>query len=61
MPVNLEHPGQLAQIVADLTALRQAAGTAGLQPYNVVAALPPGSERQGPCRAHRSRRNDTGS
>jgi alkanesulfonate monooxygenase SsuD/methylene tetrahydromethanopterin reductase-like flavin-dependent oxidoreductase (luciferase family) len=44
MPVNLEHPGQLAQIVADLTAMRQAAGTAGLQPYDVVAALPPGSD-----------------
>jgi len=44
MPVNLDHPGQLAQIVADLAALRQAAGTVGLQPYDVVAALPPGSD-----------------
>lgn len=43
MPVNLGHPGQLAQIVADLSALRQAAGTAG-QPYDVVAVLPPGSD-----------------
>jgi alkanesulfonate monooxygenase SsuD/methylene tetrahydromethanopterin reductase-like flavin-dependent oxidoreductase (luciferase family) len=43
IPVNLEHPGQLAQIVADLSALRQAAGTAA-QPYDVVAALPPGSD-----------------
>ena len=30
--------------MADLTALRQAAGTAGAQPYDVVAALPPGSD-----------------
>ncbi len=44
IPVNLEHPDQLAQIVADLTALRQAAGTAGTQPYDVIAALPPGSD-----------------
>jgi hypothetical protein len=44
IPVNLEHPGQLAQIVADLTALRQAAGTAGPQPYDVVAVLPPGGD-----------------
>jgi len=43
MPVNLEHPGQLSQIVADLSALRQAAGTAA-QPYDVAAALPPGSD-----------------
>jgi alkanesulfonate monooxygenase SsuD/methylene tetrahydromethanopterin reductase-like flavin-dependent oxidoreductase (luciferase family) len=43
MPVNLDHPGQLAQIVADLSALRQAAGTAA-QPYDVVAVLPPGSD-----------------
>jgi alkanesulfonate monooxygenase SsuD/methylene tetrahydromethanopterin reductase-like flavin-dependent oxidoreductase (luciferase family) len=44
IPVNLEHPDQLAQIVADLTAQRHAAGTAGTQPYDVVAALPPGSD-----------------
>ena len=43
MPVNLDHPGQLAQIVADLGALRQAAGSAA-QPYDVVAAVPPGSD-----------------
>jgi len=43
MPVNLEHPGQLAQIVADLSALRQVAATAA-QPYDIVAALPPGSD-----------------
>jgi hypothetical protein len=42
MPVNLDHPGQLTQIAADLSALRQAAGTA-TQPYDVIA-LPPGSD-----------------
>ena len=37
-PVNLDHPDQLAEIVADLAALRRdAAG-----PYDVVAALQPG-------------------
>jgi alkanesulfonate monooxygenase SsuD/methylene tetrahydromethanopterin reductase-like flavin-dependent oxidoreductase (luciferase family) len=44
IPVNLEDPGQLVQIVADLTALRQAAETAGAPPYDVIAALPPGSD-----------------
>jgi hypothetical protein len=44
MAVNLGHPGQLAQIAADLTALRRAAGTAGTQPYDIVAALPPGTD-----------------
>jgi alkanesulfonate monooxygenase SsuD/methylene tetrahydromethanopterin reductase-like flavin-dependent oxidoreductase (luciferase family) len=43
MPVNLDGPHQFAQIVADLSALRQAAGTAA-QPYDVVAVLPPGSD-----------------
>lgn len=43
IPVNLEHPGQLAQIVADLSALRRAAGTTS-QPYDVAAALPPGRD-----------------
>jgi alkanesulfonate monooxygenase SsuD/methylene tetrahydromethanopterin reductase-like flavin-dependent oxidoreductase (luciferase family) len=43
MPVNLDHPSQLAQIVADLSALRRAAGRAA-QPYDVIAVLPPGSD-----------------
>ena len=43
MPVNLDHPGQIGQIAADLSALPQAAGTAA-QPYDVVAALPPSSD-----------------
>ena len=43
-PVNLEHPDQLAEIVAELTALRSDAGRAVAEPYDVVAALPPGSD-----------------
>ena len=50
MPVNLGHPGQLAQIAAGLTALRRAAGTAGTQPYDIVAALPAGTD-PAPCAA----------
>jgi alkanesulfonate monooxygenase SsuD/methylene tetrahydromethanopterin reductase-like flavin-dependent oxidoreductase (luciferase family) len=40
-PVNLEGPDQLAEIVADLTALR---GEAGKEPYDIVAELPPGGD-----------------
>jgi alkanesulfonate monooxygenase SsuD/methylene tetrahydromethanopterin reductase-like flavin-dependent oxidoreductase (luciferase family) len=43
-PVNLEHPDQLAEIVADLTALRAEEGSDPTEPYDVVAALPPGSD-----------------
>ena len=43
-PVNLEHPDQLADIVAQLTALRQDAGRDAAEPYDVVAALPPGGD-----------------
>jgi alkanesulfonate monooxygenase SsuD/methylene tetrahydromethanopterin reductase-like flavin-dependent oxidoreductase (luciferase family) len=44
MPVNLEHPDQLAGIVAELTALRREAGKADAEPYDVVATLPPGGD-----------------
>jgi len=44
MPVNLEHPDQLAEIVAELTALRREAGKADAEPYDVVATLPPGGD-----------------
>jgi alkanesulfonate monooxygenase SsuD/methylene tetrahydromethanopterin reductase-like flavin-dependent oxidoreductase (luciferase family) len=40
-PVNLEHPNQLAEIVADLTELRREIGSEFTEPYDVVAALPP--------------------
>src|SRR5688500_16715002 len=43
-PVNLEHPDQLAEIVADLAVLRDEAGTDASEPYDVVAALPPGGD-----------------
>ena len=42
--VNLEHPDQLAEIAAELNALRRTAGTAGAQPYDVVVALEPGCD-----------------
>jgi Luciferase-like monooxygenase len=43
-PVNLEHADQLAEIVADLTVLRTQAGKGTAEPYDVVAALPPGTD-----------------
>src|SRR5215207_10396225 len=43
-PVNLEHPGQLAEIVARLTVLREQAGRDAAEPYDVVAALAPGRD-----------------
>ncbi len=44
VPVNLEHPDQLAEIVADLTALRRADGTTDPQPYDIVVDLEPGCD-----------------
>jgi alkanesulfonate monooxygenase SsuD/methylene tetrahydromethanopterin reductase-like flavin-dependent oxidoreductase (luciferase family) len=43
-PVNLENPDQLAEIVADLTELRRENGRDVAEPYDVVAALPPGTD-----------------
>ena len=43
-PLGVDHPEQLAEIVADLTALRREAGTDPTEPYDVVVALPPGSD-----------------
>jgi alkanesulfonate monooxygenase SsuD/methylene tetrahydromethanopterin reductase-like flavin-dependent oxidoreductase (luciferase family) len=43
-PVNLEHPDQLAEIVAGLATLRGEAGKDVSEPYDVIAALPPGSD-----------------
>jgi alkanesulfonate monooxygenase SsuD/methylene tetrahydromethanopterin reductase-like flavin-dependent oxidoreductase (luciferase family) len=43
-PVNLEHPNQLAEIIADLTELRREIGRDVAEPYDVVAALPPGTD-----------------
>jgi alkanesulfonate monooxygenase SsuD/methylene tetrahydromethanopterin reductase-like flavin-dependent oxidoreductase (luciferase family) len=44
IPVNLEHPDQLAEMVAELTALRRQGGKAAAEPYDVVAVLPSGSD-----------------
>ena len=43
-PVNLEHPDQLAEMAADLATLRREAGRDPSEPYDIVAALPPGSD-----------------
>ena len=43
-PLGLDHPEQLAEIVADLAGLRREAGRDATQPYDVVVALPPGSD-----------------
>ena len=39
-PVNLEHPGQIAEIAATITGLRQHTTA----PYDIAAALPPGTD-----------------
>jgi alkanesulfonate monooxygenase SsuD/methylene tetrahydromethanopterin reductase-like flavin-dependent oxidoreductase (luciferase family) len=44
IPVDLEHPDQLAEMVADVAALRREAGRAASEAYDVVAALPPGTD-----------------
>jgi alkanesulfonate monooxygenase SsuD/methylene tetrahydromethanopterin reductase-like flavin-dependent oxidoreductase (luciferase family) len=41
-PINLEHPDQLAEIVAELPELRREAGRDPDEPYDIVAALPLG-------------------
>ena len=51
MPVNLDHPGQIGQIAADLSALPQAAGTAA-QPYE-RRRRPPAQQRPRPVRCGR--------
>jgi alkanesulfonate monooxygenase SsuD/methylene tetrahydromethanopterin reductase-like flavin-dependent oxidoreductase (luciferase family) len=43
-PLALDHPEQVAEIVADLAALRREAGRDPTEPYDVVVALPPGSD-----------------
>ena len=43
-PLGLDHPAQLAEIVAELTALRRDAGRDPSEPYDVVVALPPGDD-----------------
>jgi alkanesulfonate monooxygenase SsuD/methylene tetrahydromethanopterin reductase-like flavin-dependent oxidoreductase (luciferase family) len=43
-PMNLDHPDQLAEMVADLAALREKAGHDPTESYDVVASLPPGTD-----------------
>jgi alkanesulfonate monooxygenase SsuD/methylene tetrahydromethanopterin reductase-like flavin-dependent oxidoreductase (luciferase family) len=43
-PLGLDHPEQLAEVVADLAALRKEAGRDPTEPYDVVVALPPGDD-----------------
>ena len=43
-PLGIDHPDQLAETVAEVTTLRKAAGRDTAQPYDVVVALPPGSD-----------------
>ena len=43
-PVNLERPDQLAEIVVHLTRLRREAGRDAIGSYDIVAAIPPGTD-----------------
>jgi alkanesulfonate monooxygenase SsuD/methylene tetrahydromethanopterin reductase-like flavin-dependent oxidoreductase (luciferase family) len=43
-PANLEHPDQLAEIVASITALRGQSGIDIAGPYDIVAAVEPGED-----------------
>ena len=43
-PIDLEGPDQLAEVVADLARLRREIGTDLMDPYDIVAALPPGTD-----------------
>ena len=43
-PLGLDHPEQVAEIVADLAARRREAGRDPTEPYDVVVALPPGDD-----------------
>ena len=43
-PVAVEHSDQLAEIVAELAAVREEIGRDGEEPFDVVAALPVGTD-----------------
>jgi alkanesulfonate monooxygenase SsuD/methylene tetrahydromethanopterin reductase-like flavin-dependent oxidoreductase (luciferase family) len=43
-PLELDHAEQVAEVVADLAALRREGGSDPTEPYDVVVALPPGSD-----------------
>ena len=44
VPLNPDHPDQLAEVVADVTALRAREGRDSAEPYDFVAVLPPGTD-----------------
>jgi alkanesulfonate monooxygenase SsuD/methylene tetrahydromethanopterin reductase-like flavin-dependent oxidoreductase (luciferase family) len=44
IPVNLEHPDQLAASVNSLTTLRRESGSHRAEAYDIIAALPPGTD-----------------
>jgi alkanesulfonate monooxygenase SsuD/methylene tetrahydromethanopterin reductase-like flavin-dependent oxidoreductase (luciferase family) len=43
-PINLEHPDQLAEVVATVTALRREADVDPTAPYDVAVAVPPATD-----------------
>jgi hypothetical protein len=43
-PVDLEHPDQLAEIVAEIASIRNEIGRDLEEPFDVVAALPVGTD-----------------
>jgi alkanesulfonate monooxygenase SsuD/methylene tetrahydromethanopterin reductase-like flavin-dependent oxidoreductase (luciferase family) len=43
-PLGLDHPEQLAEVVAHLASLRREAGGDPTDPYDVVVSLPPGDD-----------------
>ena len=43
-PLGLDRPEQVAEVVADLAALRKEAGRDPTEPYDVVVSLPPGDD-----------------
>ena len=45
-PINLEHPDQLAEMVAEIRSLRQATGHDPTAPYDAAVALPPNHDPQ---------------
>jgi uncharacterized protein YndB with AHSA1/START domain len=50
---NLEHPDQLTEVVAELSALRRGVGIAEAQPYDIVADVEPGTDPRSVCRCVR--------
>jgi alkanesulfonate monooxygenase SsuD/methylene tetrahydromethanopterin reductase-like flavin-dependent oxidoreductase (luciferase family) len=43
-PANLQHPDELAEVVAAITTLREQAGADTTEPYDIVAEIEPGQD-----------------